>query len=444
MAARAIAKNIYVNPQALSMIRRVFLSPGIDRTRSCSEMVKATVKTSSAEDESKTIKDNVNKVKAVVYDDVWKTKIVEEIEETGLKLLQLLRKLRDEEDEMFIDSNDKVVNYMKPIYKLWSKKIEEEERKLLQEGWTHLRDSLLGTPGLETCHIRSLLSIQHHIGSGGEGIVKFATASPHTGLIDVRRLALQRPGPYGLPRQVVMGVVCITTKDAFLLYNPTTGAASPWIETTTTRKGKARRQVESIALGFDHQFVGSRHKVICISRYVKKRSAPPDPKDDFLVVEVLTVRDRIWDIGEHEWRELEFTPRSFVVGDKFVFLDGPLYMDVQEFIDSSKHMWSMLMEVDGKVAILKSTSDEETSSLWICYHSPCGEVKWSKEKIPVPYAYVVSPGFSIEALRRKDLIFIRSRRRISYYNRKTKVSLSLKIPTSPIHDHFDCGRMTQF
>ncbi|XP_026455129.1 uncharacterized protein LOC113356254 isoform X2 [Papaver somniferum] len=444
MAARAIAKKIYVNPQALSMIRRVFLSPGIDRTRSCSEMVKATVKTSSAEDESKTIKDNVNKVKAVVYDDVWKKKIVEEIEETGLKLLQLLRKLRDEEDEMFIDSNDKVVNYMKPIYKLWSKKIEEEERKLLQEGWTHLRDSLLGTPGLETCHIRSLLSIQHHIGSGGEEIVKFATASPHTGLIDVRRLALQRPGPYGLPRQVVVGVVCITTNDAFLLYNPTTGAASPWIETTTTRKGKARRQVESIALGFDHQFVGSRHKVICISRYVKKRSAPPDPKDDFLVVEVLTVRDRIWDIGEHEWRELEFTPRSFVVGDKFVFLDGPLYMDVQEFIDSSKHMWSMLMEVDGKVAILKSTSDEETSSLWICYHSPCGEVKWSKEKIPVPYAYVVSPGFSIEALRRKDLIFIRSRRRISYYNRKTKVSLSLKIPPSPIHDHFDCGRMTQF
>ncbi|KAI3834986.1 hypothetical protein MKX03_007279, partial [Papaver bracteatum] len=91
----------------------------------------------------------------------------------------------------------------------------------------------------------------------------------------------------------------------------------------------------------------------------------------------------------------------------------------------------------------KSDREKDLCEFSSIIDDSCGDVKWSKEKIPVPYTYVVSPGFSIEALRRKDLIFIRSRRRISYYNRKTKVSLSLKIPTSPIHDHFDCGRMIQ-
>lgn len=164
-------------------------------------------------------------------------------------------------------------------------------------------------------------------------------------------------------------------------------------------------------------------------------------------------------------------------GKRFVLVDGPLYLGgkiywqhhyerryesilkfdiqheafsefpipkllIQEFMDYSRHIWSMLIEVDRKLAILKSTQDQETSSLWMCHVLP-GKIEWTEEKVPIPYAYVICPGFSIEALRRTELIFTQSRRRISYYDRKTKESLSLRIPTSPIRDHFDWGRMVQ-
>ncbi|KAI3888819.1 hypothetical protein MKX03_002098 [Papaver bracteatum] len=128
------------------------------------------------------------------------------------------------------------------------------------------------------------------------GTIEFAGNRP----IEVQRLELDRSN-FGIPKQTVAGLVCITAgKEAFLIYNPSTGERTPWIETPNVNEnigGERRRDVHCIAFGYSPRT--KEHKVLCIST-IKKKGVVRALNVYFPSSPGCTEEDRVFCLQKHE------------------------------------------------------------------------------------------------------------------------------------------------
>ncbi|KAI3888818.1 hypothetical protein MKX03_002097 [Papaver bracteatum] len=119
-----------------------------------------------------------------------------------------------------------------------------------------------------------LIDLQYRFHKGGNKPLLFISTPPPSESDEperVQRLELDRSS-FGIPKQTVAGLVCITGgREAFLVYNPSTGERTPWIETPNVDEnigGERRRDVHCIAFGYSPRT--KEHKVLCISTTKKK------------------------------------------------------------------------------------------------------------------------------------------------------------------------------
>ncbi|KAI3838333.1 hypothetical protein MKX03_005461 [Papaver bracteatum] len=350
----------------------------------------------------------------------------------------------------FDNIDERWENWVESSHELWKKKNEEEQRKNLDMYWKYLKD-YLHRKGVDTSNHGLLLSMKKIVEPpyddpplvSEETIVEFILASPDRGLVSINRLVLDCSWPC-LPRQTVKGLLCITTNGAFLIYNPITGEASPWIETNNKL---ARNR---IAFGFDPQ--SGEHKVICVSSSSNSDSVSDDHNNN-QVVEVLTV-------GKNTWRRIHAIPPIAIGDDEQVpyYVDGCLYwrfrgdickprkpelimkfdivaekfrvIPIPDFVvdpcNSKLSLSVGITEIDGRIAVL-----ERRMSLWIMHEDADGNIKWTEEELDEPDDWNGKPDLSIVALTGTNLIFLQSpcSDNIFYYNRKTEESV--RFPTSP-------------
>ncbi|KAI3943015.1 hypothetical protein MKX01_024938 [Papaver californicum] len=96
-----------------------------------------------------------------------------------------------------------------------------------------------------------------------EGTIDFTSVGP----TEVQKLELHR-SKFGIPKQTVAGLVCITSRrEAFLIYNPSTGERTPWIEPTIVNENigeERRREVNCIAFRYSPRT--KEYKVLCRNR----------------------------------------------------------------------------------------------------------------------------------------------------------------------------------
>ncbi|KAI3897716.1 hypothetical protein MKX03_005548 [Papaver bracteatum] len=315
--------------------------------------------------------------------------------------------------------------------------------------------------------------------------IKFSIRLPGSRKFVVKKLVLDR-SPYGIPKQAVNGLVCITSGgEAFFIHNPSTGERSPWIETTTVSEGNAgdgKRQVRCIGFGFNPKT--NEHKVICISSIekLKKRGeinwdfSYKDEEIEDQVCEVLVV-------GENTWRRIDEVPpynmrtkdcygggMTFNWDNNSVYVNGSLYwrfrytrkgevivgfdFGTEKFrvipipdsaIDPRVYKFSQtveLMEVDGHIAVLKWISEYHIA-LWIL-NEDGDSIKWIEEKIDFPFMWNAKPDLSIEALPGTNLIILKPEYECEtdsfyYYDRSTKKFTLSKIPPEY---HFELRQIT--
>ncbi|KAI3888666.1 hypothetical protein MKW92_011650 [Papaver armeniacum] len=287
------------------------------------------------------------------------------------------------------------------------------------------------------------------------GTIDFAGNRP----IEVQRLELERSN-FGIPKQTVAGLVCITGgKEAFLIYNPSTGERTPWIETPNVNENSGGKECE----------ITKEHKVLCISTIKKKGvvralnvyfpSRPgcteedrvfclqkhedgeenplfdhPDGfeevgADEEQVCEVFTV-------GENTWRRIDAVPpysllsKVCYLGDldqyneesKSVYVKGKIYwrfrftrkgevlmvfdvrtekfqvIPIPGYVTETPWKYPQtveLLEVHGHIAVLNYTPGCPFS-LWILDQDD-GSNKWSYEKLRIPCNWNGLRDLSIEA-----------------------------------------------
>lgn len=304
------------------------------------------------------------------------------------------------------------------------------------------------------------------------GIIEFSTASPYR-QPEVKKLALDR-SEYGLPKQTVNGLVCITAGyEAFIIYNPSTGERSPWISTTKAsqeNQGKGRREVACIALGFSP--ATNEHKVVCISSIKRNPDSEtyknccdyPDKEDidgEDQVCEVMT-------IGENTRRRIDEIP-PYSLGNKevysgggpdncdssSVYVNGSIYWrfrytrkgEVVMGFDLEKEKFRVipipdyvihplerkysqtveLMEIDGHVVVFKWIRENDSSVLVI--DEDGDSIQWTEEKLLMPCGWNAKPNLTIVALPGTNLIIQKSQYSdtIYYCCRKTSVLRENKI-----------------
>ncbi|XP_026399158.1 putative F-box protein At5g62660 [Papaver somniferum] len=274
----------------------------------------------------------------------------------------------------------------------------------------------------------------------------------------------------------INGLACFTDTylGSVLIYNPSTGEKTSWIQTTTPELLKDEYQKHKQNLleityecefGFGFDPTTKKHKVVCVCLVTRVS------KDDFVtshetIGEVLTV-------GSNIWRRTDDVPPFMVTDEQSVYVNGYIYwkcsedipngssfimgfdvssekfnraIEIPYFILDTMHRRSTkLVEVDGHLALLDREEDHSIN-LWIHndkkqqgimttsnrnnsknydVHGDGGG-SWIKEIIPMPYPLVVRSYLAFEAITGTDLIVLKPFRQpielecLHYYDRKNK------------------------
>ncbi|KAI3948102.1 hypothetical protein MKX01_014701 [Papaver californicum] len=272
---------------------------------------------------------------------------------------------------------------------------------------------------------------------GGGGAIDFTMLGP----TEVRKLELDRSN-FGIPKQTVAVLVCITAgREAFLIYNPSTGERTPWIKTTTVNGKIGPRTKE--------------HKVLCILSKKKKGVArglsvyiPSMPYteegkvfcmqkcEDGKESKLFDHADDAEEVGPDEEQVCETVPpyslvsKVCYVGDlgqyneesKSVYVRGKIYWrfrytrkgEVMMVFDVKTEKFKVisipeytveLLEVDGHIAVLKSTKDCPIA-LWILDQDD-GSDKWSYEQVRTPCKWNGNLDLCIQALSGSNFIILK-------------------------------------
>ncbi|KAI3983917.1 hypothetical protein MKX01_011625 [Papaver californicum] len=318
------------------------------------------------------------------------------------------------------------------------------------------------------------------------GTIDFTSVGP----TEVQRLELDR-SKFGIPKQTVAGLVCITSgHETFLIYNPSTGERTPWIETPNINEnvgGEKRREVHCIAFGYSPRT--KEHKILCISTIKKKGVARglnegrvfcigkhEDGKESALFDHAYDVEEvgadeeqvcEVLTVGENTWRRIDAVPpyslvSKVYVGDlaqyneesKSVYVRGKIYwrfrytrkggvlmvfdvrtekfkvISIPEYVTKVPCKYPQtveLLEVDGHIAVLKFTHDCPIS-LWILDQDD-GSDEWSYEEVLTPCNWNGNLDLCIEAISGTNYIILkRQMQETTYlYDRVKKVFNSFTV-----------------